>query len=175
MIQKSDIPNTSLVKQEFIIINYQDCLTAEVNPNKEINVTDVARVFFNSAPNWVVNLMQLRDKIANSIGLKTDQQRKKDIERLKTSTFEVGEKFGLFEILTRQENEVIMGTDDKHLNFRVSIYLEGKQNKQYQVFLTTVVQINNSLGKVYFFFVKPFHKLIIKTFIRRIQKSLNKM
>jgi hypothetical protein len=57
-----------------------------------------------------------------------------------------------------------MGEDDKHLNFRASV-LKDKTNGT--VSLTTVVHYNNLWGRVYFFPVKPFHKIIMKALLKR--------
>lgn len=143
-----------------------------VKPTKQIDVTDAAKAFFLGAPKWVSSLMQFRNKLVTYLGLKTDQQQEKSIEAIHTSNFEIGEKFGLFEVTNRTKNEIIMGTDDKHLNFRVSIYLKDCQDKNYTIYLTTAVQINNALGKIYFFVIKPFHKIVVRVFIKKIKEQL---
>jgi len=175
MIKKSSLPTGTLINQYFTNIHYQDCLVTEVNPSKEITVSDAAKAFFLCSPQWVHQLMKLRYKIAGLFSLKTDKHQKKDIDRLYNSNFETGEKFGLFEILFRSENEIIMGANDRHLNFRVTIYLQTFPKQHYQVYIGTVVQLNNFFGKIYFFVVQPFHKFILLTFMKKIKASLNTM
>lgn len=60
-------------------------------------------------------------------------------------------------IIEDTENEAIMRKDDKHLLFYVSIAKIGND----LIDITTVVQYHNALGKAYFFFIKPFHKMIV--------------
>ena len=69
-------------------------------------------------------------------------------------------------LILKSENEVILGENDKHLYFRLSILKEnGLQSK---VFFTTIVKFNNNFGKFYFSLIKPFHKLIVKSMLKKI-------
>ena len=36
----------------------------------------------------------------------------------------------------------------------------------------TVVKFNNRLGRLYFFFIRPFHKVIIRSMLKRVAKRL---
>ena len=38
--------------------------------------------------------------------------------------------------------------------------------------ITTVVKFNNRLGRLYFFFIRPFHKVIIRSMLKRVAKRL---
>ncbi len=79
-------------------------------------------------------------------------------------------------MFARTENEVILGEDDKHLNFRVSLFLEQQQNNPQKKDLTisTTVEFNNWFGRLYFIPVRPFHKLIVPTMLKGIIKELEK-
>jgi hypothetical protein len=77
--------------------------------------------------------------------------------------FPVGSRAGYFTVLDRNENEIVMGEKDKHLNFNTSVFID-RENAF--IYLTTIVHFNNILGKAYFIPVKPFHKLIIKSSLR---------
>lgn len=74
-----------------------------------------------------------------------------------------------FQIFSIQENEIILGADDKHLNFRVSIY--DSDEKQFNIKVTTLVQYNNRFGKIYMAIIKPLHLPIIKSMIKQAYKS----
>ena len=65
--------------------------------------------------------------------------------------------------LTRKER-AIMRKDDKHLLFYVSIAKIGNN----LIDVTTVVQYHNALGKIYFFFIKPFHKMIVPRVVKEL-------
>lgn len=74
--------------------------------------------------------------------------------------YPVGSKLMSFTVLTRNENEIVMGEDDKHLKFRTSVFVDREKSK---VYLTTIVKFNNWLGKFYFIPVKLIHKILVKS------------
>lgn len=79
-------------------------------------------------------------------------------------------------MFSQTQNEVILGEDDKHLNFRVSLFLERQPNETTNKNLTvsTTVEFNNWLGRLYFLSVRPFHKLIVPAMLKGIIKELEK-
>ena len=60
-----------------------------------------------------------------------------------------------------------MGEDDKHLNFRTSIMIDKSKST---ISLITLVHFNNVWGKLYFLPVKPFHRLIIRSLLKKYNK-----
>lgn len=68
-----------------------------------------------------------------------------------------------------EANEVILEDKDKHLNVRLSVYLES-ENEVQKVSITTVVHVNNRLGKAYMLFVGPVHKLIVPAILTRYRR-----
>jgi hypothetical protein len=108
-------------------------------------------------------LMVLRTKIVTVFGIRgpTRAQLNK-IERKKE--YAVGDTIARFTLYALAENEIVTGGDDKHLDFRVSVQKlnEGGTNK---VVLTTVVTTHNFFGKLYLFFILPFHRFGVKTML----------
>ena len=74
----------------------------------------------------------------------------------------------------KTDNEVILGEDDKHLDFRVSLLLDklASKTEQKNLTITTTVKFNNSFGRLYFLPVRAFHKLIVPTMLKGIIKQL---
>ena len=174
-INKSNVPELSLLNVEKKIYDYIDSYSAELqDKNDSINVQNVAKAFFSSSPKWVGLLFILRNKIVSMFGLKTSGSVENRQSQLDNFKFEPGTRLGLFKVFSRNENEIIIGEDDKHLNFRVSLYLEKKAKELHQKILTisTTVEFNNGFGRVYFFPVKPFHKIIVPIMLKGIIKSL---
>ena len=71
---------------------------------------------------------------------------------------------------------MILGEDDKHLNFRISLLTENLNTEQIkkEVTISTTVEFNNWFGKIYFLPVRPFHKLIVPRMLKAIIKELEK-
>ena len=72
-----------------------------------------------------------------------------------------------FATLDRTDDEVLLGTDDKHLDFRGSVLVEERV-----VTLSTLVRINNRRGRLYMTVVWPLHALVVRSMLRRAQYSL---
>ncbi len=173
-IIKTKIPQSSLLYPNHNQYNYIDSYEGVVgDKNNKISIVDVARAFLKPGPKWVDNLFTLRNKIVSLFGLKTPNDMI-DSKQLNNLRFEPGERVGLFKVFNRTNDEIILGEDDKHLNFRVSLLLSelktDKLNKNITV--TTIVIYNNWFGRFYFFPVKPFHKLIVKSGLKIILQEL---
>lgn len=97
------------------------------------------------------------------MGLKTDTKAEASLPY-----YPIGSKAVLFRVTDRNESEIVMDEDDKHLNFKTSVMVE-RINGFTQVWLTTIVHFNNTLGRLYFWPVKPFHKALIKSRLKKLQ------
>ena len=161
-INKSSLPSVSKINKFIDRNDYEDCYSFTI-PNNTKSIQELYISIFSSAPKWGDKLMTLRNKIVHLFGLKTEMTKNLD------SQFEVGDKIGIFTIYDIQENEIIAGENDKHLDFRVSIL--RIVNKETKVFVSTLVQYHNWFGKLYFFIVKPFHKIVVKSLIKKAAKQ----
>nr|WP_314858037.1 DUF2867 domain-containing protein [uncultured Undibacterium sp.] len=111
-------------------------------------------------PDWINQLMTLRNKVVGYFGLK-NQNLLGDIDKGKLATsYRVGDRVGIFSLLNISDNEVILGETDKHLDVKLSL-LKLSQNNQTSIAVSTVVHVHNRLGKLYMLFVTPMHKIIV--------------
>ncbi|HEY4965807.1 MAG TPA: DUF2867 domain-containing protein [Puia sp.] len=176
-IVKTTLPNNSILNTSHKKYDYVDSYQSELNDfDNKFNSVDIGKAFFSSRPKWVGKLFTLRNKIVSIFGLKTSgdiSTREKQLENFKC---EPGEQLGLFKVFAKTENEVILGEDDKHLNFRVSLFSERKTNETIKkdLIVSTTVEFNNWFGRLYFLPVRPFHKLIVPTILKGIIKELEK-
>jgi uncharacterized protein DUF2867 len=176
-IIKSTLPYNSLLNQTGKKYDYIDSYQGSITDNgKKLNPTDIGKAFFSSAPKWVGKLMGFRNKTVTVLGLKTSGSagdRQRSLDNLKC---EKGEQVGIFKIYNKTENEIILGEDDKHLNFRVSLYLDESKIEQAEKKLTisTSIIFNNWFGRLYFLPVRPFHRLIVPAMLKAIIKELEK-
>lgn len=160
MKHNTHFPPDSLLTEGFGKFDYVDCFAVEYEGTASID-TIVTRMF--SMPSWGDVLMSIRDKAVGIFGLKTDN---KALHQM-AEYYEIGQRAVMFTVIARNENELVMAEDDMHLNFRTSMLKDGKY-----IYSMTAVKYNNFFGKFYFFFVKPFHALIIRSGLKKLQKSL---
>ena len=144
------------------------------DPHHQITVTHVAKAFFSSGPTWIGSLFVLRNKIVALFGLKVPENVTNRQEQLNNFKCLPGERLGLFKVFDATDNEVILGEDDKHLNFRVSLFLARAplDPTLKELTITTTVEFHNWFGRLYFLPVRPFHSLIVPTMLKGMIKSL---
>jgi Protein of unknown function (DUF2867) len=109
-------------------------------------------------------LMRLRDALVRPFGLKTSPRGPRQ-----RPSFVPGERIGLFTLFERTQEEMLLGEDDKHLDFRVCFRVSGDG----QATLTTLVRFRNSWGRAYFFLIRPFHTLVVKRMLGRAAVALS--
>lgn len=164
---KSSLPASSLLAG--IPHDYLDSYEAILN-SSDITIEKVGKAFFSASPAWVDRLLVLRNRLAAFAGLKVPGAGTKE-EVLRNFRCEVSESIALFHVLAKTQNEVVFGEDDKHLDFRVSLFLD-RQKKLLTV--STLVKIHNNLGRLYMFAIKPFHKIIVPAITKGIFNEINK-
>ncbi len=72
-----------------------------------------------------------------------------------------------FDTLARTPNEVLLGTDQKHLSFRASVLVEVDR-----VVVSTVVQVHNHRGRAYFAIVCRIHPWVVRRMLARATKRM---
>ena len=110
-------------------------------------------------PRWVDFLMGMRNRIVMLFGLKNLGGLGSIRQDKAAAEYHIGDRIGIFTLLSNTEEEVIMGDSDKHLDVKVSLCKLACNGEQ-SVASTTVVHVHNLLGRTYMLFVIPFHKRI---------------
>jgi hypothetical protein len=151
VIKSETLPEKSQVANGFGVIGYQDTYSIQKTSGKRAE--EISKELLVMPP-WVLALLRLRHSLVRAFGLKVDLQKPEQ------TTF--------FSLIEMNDNEIIMGEDDRHLNFRASIM--NDQSKGI-ISLTTLVHFNNVWGRLYFLPVKPFHKIIMRTLLKRYLKE----
>lgn len=119
----------------------------------------LARFMFSHQPAWIAALMRVRDSVVARLGLKTG----KHLASLATGARAA--RIGIFKIYSRSDTEIIVGEDDRHLDFRVAILCTDAQ-----LTVATVVHCHNLLGRTYLLVIAPFHRMVVKASLRRAAK-----
>ena len=106
---------------------------------------------FAHAPQWMDGLMRLRNAIVRRLGL-------------------VEVEVGQFPVVFCSHQKIILGLDDRHLNFRISIQVLRHSDTSTETAVTTLVKINSLLGRIYLTMVLPFHHAIVRSMLTRAQQ-----
>ena len=82
---------------------------------------------------------------------------------------------GFFPILSRSESELVLGVDDRHLDFKLSILIRASDGEiDFDVVATTVVDCHNNFGRAYLTLIKPFHVLVVRSNLNRALETMAK-
>jgi hypothetical protein len=127
------------------------------------NIEEITNLVFNTTPKWINSLFAIRNKIASLFGLKTEMPN--DYNK----NYKVGGYVKFFKIFSISDNEVILGADDSHLNFRAVI--NNDKSDSYNIKVITLVEYNNLKGKIYMGIIKPFHRQIVKIMVKNAYKQ----
>ena len=158
-VKVESTPKTAGIKNALPTIDFTDTFSTT---NHQNDLAEISNLVFGKAPKWIEFLLKLRNSIVKVFGLKTE--RPDDFQ----TNFKVGGYIGFFKIYSIEENEIILGADDKHLNFRVSIY--NSNESEFNIKVTTPVEYNNSFGRWYMTIVKPFHHVVVKVMVKQAYK-----
>jgi hypothetical protein len=107
--------------------------------------------------------MKIRGVIASALGLK--HVGAGDFSRAPGANYQIGQRVGLFSVRSNEPNELIVGDNDKHLDFRISIYRSSVDGVDI-VTVSTAVEIHNKIGKLYMLAVKPIHQLLARSMVQ---------
>lgn len=157
------IPARSGVATIFKSVNLADAFAIRLPSSASTDPDVLARFIFSQQPSWVGTLMNMRDAIVVPFGLKTGRELAKLADDAKAH------RVGIFKVYSTNEEEVVVGEDDRHLDFRVSVLCSGAAapDGSRELTVTTVVHCHNQLGRTYLRAIAPFHRMVIKASLRR--------
>ncbi|WP_417526982.1 DUF2867 domain-containing protein [Marinomonas shanghaiensis] len=143
---KTALPQDSLLRHRIKRSDFVDCYSVQSNLSPR-QAAEIVTDF----PDWARLLVKIRNAVVSKFGLSSDGP-------------EASDKVGFFPVETETEQELIAGFNDMHLDFRVSVISQNGR-----VFLSTWVHPHNIGGKIYLKTILPFHVLIVRNALARVQ------
>lgn len=146
-IRTTPLPQTSKLCERFTKGDFIDgyAVTSPLSAQEALEIG-------LALPSWAMTLLKIRNRILSPFGFKT--------------RIDKGYVDSIFPLEFEDENEVIVGTDDWHQDFRISVY-----KSQGSIHMSTWVHRHNLAGYVYLAVVMPFHILIVRDAMRRIARA----
>jgi hypothetical protein len=145
--RRSEAEPTALLARHAAGFRPVDAWSAPIKLSETADAVEWAHAVFTLPPS-VVFLMRVRDALARPFGLATGWT---DLM-----------PYTGFPLIAEGPNEVVLGLDDKHLDFKVGITTSDGR-----VVMTTVLRINNSFGHLYWAVVRPFHHWLARDMLGR--------
>ncbi len=119
----------------------------------------LAALAFEDPPSWFRALLAIRDAAMRPLGVKSSSQLRDESGPAARVDF--------FPILEERENEIVLGENDRHLDFRMSL-LRIPAGRDTRIVATTAVHIHNRLGRAYIGAIRPFHHLVVSQIMARL-------
>jgi hypothetical protein len=117
-------------------------------------------------PAWLRLALNVRDAVAGRFGIRTSGAIRtsliaRDVDRI-----------DFFRVLARSEREIVLGEDDSHLDFKLSLMLgrcvDGAGD---ELVATTIVHCHNRVGRAYLAAITPGHRLVVRSGLRHAARS----
>ena len=162
LVRQVAIPSQSAIATAFKSTNLADAFSIQLPADASVDPEVLARFIFSVQPPWIGALTSLRDGIVAGFGLKTA----KHLARL--SSDPKAKRISIFRVFGNTDTEVVLGENDRHLDFRLSVLCTQSPppSTGSQLTLTTVVHCHNRLGQIYLSVIAPFHRQVVKASLR---------
>jgi hypothetical protein len=146
----TSVPDTPLLPTALPRVDWADAYAVPARPGAPTDPQVWAEAVFLDPPPWVLALLGLRQLLVGFAG----------IDRAGANTFAT---------VARTGDEVLLGPDERHLDFRVSVRREPTR-----IVVTTVVCLNNTRGRVYSALVRLVHPTIVRAMLARAAHRLSR-
>jgi hypothetical protein len=161
-VKEIPLPGASMLAGIYSRTHLVDAFAASLPDDVVRDVDTLARFVLAQQAPWVKALLRTRDVIVKPFGIKTVKQ----LEQEPPSS-----RIGIFRIYQRRENELLLGQDDIHLDFRLSVLLDESSAGEPKLVISSAVHCHNALGKTYLALIAPFHRRIVPASLARAAKT----
>ena len=163
LVTQVAIPPRSRIAHIYKSTNLADAYAIRLPIGTSLDPELLARFILTHQPSWIGTLTRIRDAVVACFGLKT-------AKHLATLSQDADSKrISFFKVYSTSKTEIVLGEDDKHLDFRVSVLCSDERSPEIgeQLILSTVVNCHNLLGRTYILIIAPFHRMVVKASLRR--------
>ena len=123
-----------------------------------LDAPSATRRVLDHPADWIVSLMKLRNALVSPFGLKHgpgDRAGKAGIR---------------FPIISESPQRVVLGMNDRHLDFRLVVDVSDPDAERQTITATTLVRTHNVAGKLYLAAVMPFHRMIVPRMLASVEQ-----
>jgi len=156
IVAECDFPSQSLIDHAWVDAAYfRDSYRVAMRSSCTTPI-GVFHAVLAHHPWWIKALLIARNRLATLCGLSAPTSSEIMSPAVKDS-YRVGETIGVWPIFALSDAELVAGRDNKHLDFRLSV-LKDTTGAVPSAVISTVCVVHNVFGKVYLFFIVPFHR-----------------
>lgn len=148
------VPPESLLAPLYAGADLADAYAIRLPAGTDHDIEKLARSGFERQAWWIRALTRTRDAVMAPVGVKSSRA-------VGAAAAARGlPVIGFFPVLSKNPGELVMGAEDRHLDFRLSILLRAGAAGDRELVALTVVRCHNRLGRTYLSAIAPFHRMI---------------
>src|ERR1700712_4018315 len=162
-VTECDVPTSSVLSHDLVRTSYFHDSYRVPLTRPGLSIVDIFFALFGHTPRWMKALLIVRNAIARCCGLEAPPFAK-TLKPAVRASYGVGDKIGPWPIFFISDNEIVAGRNNKHLDFRLSV-LRVMDGETGSVVVSTICSVHNLVGKIYLFFIVPFHRTGVQSLL----------
>lgn len=157
LVRRSDLPADSLIAPRFPGADLADAYAVSLAPGE--HQIDALADETLSRPGIIFRTaMKLRDTAVSAFGVKTSKQVREWLVQ------DGADHIDFFPVLSRSPSEIVLGGDDRHLDFRLSLLLRQlPDRRRSELIATTVVNCHGRFGRAYLATIMIGHVAVVRS------------
>lgn len=156
-VRRVEPPPASIISSWYAGADLLDSYGVDA-PTGGATMRAIADRALGAPPLWFKALMAVRDAAVTPFGVRTSGE----LRRARPDQAYID----FFPILTESADEIVLGEDDRHLDFRLSLLRQAGPHGS-MLIATTAVRTHNRLGRLYLRAIHPFHILVVRATVVR--------
>ncbi|MGO7587885.1 DUF2867 domain-containing protein [Rhizobium leguminosarum] len=159
------MPGNSVLAPLYAGADLLDAFAIRLPAGASDDLEVLARAGFERPAGWVRALTRIRDVVMATVGVKSSRA-------IGLAAAGRGPVIGYFPLLSKSATELVVGEDDSHLDFRVTIQLRTDAANGRELVVGTVVHCHNRLGRIYLRMIAPFHRAIARANLEQAARAM---
>jgi len=135
------MPSDSVLAPLYAGADLLDAFAVRLPAEASDDLETAARAAFERPAGWIRALMRVRDVVMVPVGVKSSRA-------IGLAAAARGSVIGFLPLLSKSAMELILGEDDWHLDFRVTIQIRADAENGRELVAGTVVHCHNRLGRI---------------------------
>ena len=168
-VRPSRCPAASQLHLLFRQAHYTDSFEVAASTGG-MSILDVYAGVLGHMPDAFQHLLVLRSWIVRPFGIGgvsyADLASRMDTAR----TYMPGDRIGRWTLYAASRDELVTGRNDRHLDFRVSVFRQ-RDNGRERIILSTGVKVHHAFGRTYLALVLPFHRFGVAYLLARAARA----
>ena len=162
-----EVPSDTQVSPAVVRAAYfRDAYSAPLTRHS-LGIVDIYAAVFGHAPLYVKLLLIARNAVAKLAGLEVSSASEIMTPKIH-GAYQVGDRIGPWPVFAVNEREIVAGRNNPHLDFRLSVL---RTRDGALVVVSTICTVHNVAGRIYLFFITPFHRFGVKRLMSRARSA----